>query len=86
MTMNNFSAAPESTIQTIKDYVNHGLEPGSFVRAVLENNLAMAFAKADIYNERALKQIVTYVFNKIPHNSWGSPEAVENWLKRFGEK
>lgn len=81
--MNEFLIIPESTIQTINDYVEHGFEPGHFVRAVLENNLKMAFASADIYNERALKQIVMYCYNKIPHTCWGSPELVANWLKRF---
>lgn len=83
MVMQNriLSLIPMSTIQTIRDYIEHGLEPGDFVRACLENNLKMAFACADIHNERALKEIVQYLYNYVPFNAWGSEKAVADWLK-----
>ena len=33
---------PESTVQTLVNYAEHGWQPGSFITAVLENNLARA--------------------------------------------
>lgn len=72
---------PQHTKQTIDDYVNHKYEPGSFVYAVLSNNLIEAFNRADDINLQYMKDIVSYVYNKIPQECWGSPKIVENWLK-----
>lgn len=71
---------PIATLQTIKDYVEYGIIPGSFVRAVLENNLSESFGRADIYNRAALFEIVQYVYSEIPHTIWGSKDKVDNWL------
>lgn len=84
--MSSYNTIPESTIQTIKGYLEHGFEPGHFVRAVLENNLRDAFACADIYNTYAMKAIVMYLVNKVPHNAWGSKEAVNKYLEEIRSK
>ena len=70
-----------STKETIDNYVTHGVEPGGFVRAVLENNLCGAFGRADVENRRDIFEIVSYVHNNIPAGCNGSPEKVENWMK-----
>lgn len=72
----------ESTIQTINDYVEHGYKPGSFVTAVLANDLKGAFGRADMENRLTLYAICSYVYNEIPSISQGSYEKVEEWLKR----
>jgi hypothetical protein len=71
---------PESTIRTINDYLEHGYETGDFVRAVLENNLKLAFGYADRWNKAALEEIVKYCYNCIPHSCWGSKEIVNDWI------
>lgn len=78
--MSSYSNIPESTINTIENYVRHGLEPGSFITAVLENNLVEAIGRADSYNLVVIRDIVRYVYNEIPSESWGSRDAVVNWL------
>jgi hypothetical protein len=62
-------------------YLNHGIMPGSFLTAVLENNLCEAFGRADSFNSATLKHIVGYVYNHLPSNSWGSREKVQEYLK-----
>lgn len=74
---------PETTKETIDNYVSKGWKPGSFVRAVLENNLKMSFGCADSMNTACLKDIVKYCYNEIPFECWGSPETVKNWLNKF---
>lgn len=76
---------PPHTKETIDNYVTKGWSPGGFVTAVLANNLRDAFARADIHNRTAMFEIVSYCYNKIPANCWGSYEAVENWLNKFRE-
>jgi len=76
---------PEHTLGTIKRYVENRYDPGSFMRAVLENNLKEACLCADDLNRLALFSIVSYCYNEIPSNCWGSPEVVEAWLNGSDE-
>lgn len=70
----------------IDRYVDYGCPTGSFLRAVLSNDLFEAVAKADEYNKLALAEIVRYVYNYTPVTCYGSPERVEAWLKLHREK
>lgn len=67
---------PTRTAQTMADYWSKRWRPGSFTRAVLENDLAGAMGRADIENRAALREIVTLVWNDFPSGLWGSPEKV----------
>ncbi len=71
---------PEFTKETIDRYVKDHCHPGGFVYAVLSNDLAEAFARADDNNSFFMKDIVSYIYNHIPINSWGSKEIVDSWL------
>jgi len=53
---------------------------GDFLTAVLENNLAESFHRADEENREALRVFVAYLFNEAPSGSWGNPERVRAWL------
>jgi hypothetical protein len=75
---------PPITKDTIDAYVKWRRMPGGFVRAVLENNLKEAFARADNENTAAMLEIVSYCYNEIPFACWGSPARVKEWLE--GEK
>lgn len=63
-------------------YVNDKIPPGSFLRAVLENNLKDAMGRADMTNRRRVFEYVEWLYNKAPGVCWGSPENVEAWLAR----
>jgi hypothetical protein len=67
-------------IQSLKSYVENKVPPGGFLYAVLSNDLTGACAKADEHNQKQLFDIVNYVYNNLPYNSWGSPEKVKKWL------
>jgi hypothetical protein len=75
-----FSKVPPHTREALRMYVEQHIEPGSFLRAVLENNLCESFAKADMHNRYALFDICNYVYNWTPMNCWGSRKAVREWL------
>jgi len=66
----------------IDKYVRDHCPPGSFLTAVLSNDLRESFARADEENIRDMFEIVSYCYNKIPMTCWGSPEVVEAWLKQ----
>ena len=82
-TLNPDRPIKQDTIDSIMNYVQKGWEPGSFVRAALENNLMLAMGYADSYNRATLFQITQYIYNDIPSNCHGSPEIVEEYLRNF---
>jgi hypothetical protein len=67
----------------IERYVNQGILPGSFLEAVLCNDLKQACACADTDNRRQLFEIVQYLYWEVPSLCWGSPERVAAWLGKF---
>jgi len=79
-----FEKVPSHMREALRLYVDEHIEPGSFLRAVLENDLSRSFAHADTINRFALFDIVSYIYNWIPSSCWGSREKVQQWLK--GEK
>lgn len=73
---------PALTRQAINNYLDHGLRPGSFLRAVLENDLHTAIARADADNREALGHIVAWVCKWAPYESFGNPVNVDKWLTK----
>ncbi len=71
---------PDHMIDAFEFYVFHRIEPGSFLTAVLENNLMEAIGRADHINIMHLKEIASFVYNCIPASCHGSPQKVSNWL------
>ena len=64
----------------IERYVRDRIKPGSFLTAVLENDLQYAIACGDDESIRNLKDIVTEVYCRQPPDCCGSRQAVEDWL------
>lgn len=66
-------------------YIERGLpHMGSFLRAVMENNLTEAFGRADAENTAAMKNWAMFVHSYAPCGCHGSPENVEAWIERGG--
>jgi hypothetical protein len=70
----------------MKRYIEHGIEPGSFLMSVLRNDLKSACECADNQNRYLLFEYVSWLYNYAPQGCWGSREAVEEWIdKATGE-
>lgn len=65
----------------IEKYHIEKVKPGNFLTAVLENNLFGALRYADPDSLDHLAEITRVVWNDIPGNIWGSPEAVKTHLQ-----
>lgn len=50
----------------LRGWLLHGNPPGSFTRAVLDNNLSEAAHRADAYNAQNLATIARVVFSVLP--------------------
>ena len=61
-----YEIIPETTQAGIMRYVEHGVKPGSFLTAVLSNDLYNATGRADQQNLAALPTIVRWFANHCP--------------------
>lgn len=60
-------------------WIEHKIEPGSFMQAVLKNNLSKACSQADDMNKNLLWEWCFLLYNYAPYSCWGNEENYENW-------
>lgn len=75
---------PEHMHGAIKRYVEDGIPPGSFLEAVLCNDLRNAVLKADDINKNHLVQWVQFLMWEVPAACHGSEKAYEIWIGMGG--
>ena len=75
-----WSKIPEGSRGGLRRYMEHRIEPGHFLMAVLSNDLYGAVARADDTNQAALVDYVKWLCNYADSRSWGSRERVKDWL------
>ena len=71
--------------ESFRRYIEQGIPPGSFMRALLSNDLREIFARADELNGSEVRNYVMWLWNNAPAFCWGSPEAVDAWIARHAE-
>ena len=79
-------AIPEQDWNGLMLYLARGIETGSFLRAVLENDLTEAVGYADDDNRLKLADLVVVLHSTLPSESWGSKDKVAAWIERGGLK
>ena len=67
-------------------YVEHGIRGGSFLDAILCNNLSEAMGRADAENSRCLKEWAMVMVWGVPRSCQGSLEIVKEWVKKKAEE
>lgn len=75
----SYERIPEHMRGAMKRYIEDGISPGGFGRAVLTNNFVRAHQKADHINQERLDDWVDWLMFDIPSRAWGSKEIVNNW-------
>lgn len=71
----------------LKRWINEGIWPGSFLTAVLQNDLKEAFGRADSVNTEAMPNWMCFLYNYAPSQCWGSVEKTEQWaVQREAER
>lgn len=78
--MIDYSRLPAHMQDAARRYIEDGIEPGSFLRAVASNDLMGAFSCADDANRAAMYAWVTFFYNEAPRGSHDSPEAYNYWI------
>ncbi len=67
-------------VSSVDRYVLRGVPTGSFLEAVISNDLREAMARADEGSRACLFELVTYLHNDCPGGCWGSPERYRDWM------
>jgi len=78
--------APEQIIASLILYRDEGVPPGSFLEAVLANDLWQSVSKADEDNLLTLHHIVAWLHWNMPGDIWKSHERIESHLKECSRK
>lgn len=77
---------PAHTQGALERYVEHGLAPGGFLKAVITNDLICAVMKADELNIVAIPEIVKFLYNRVPASCWSTDDNYYNWLDYKGKE
>lgn len=85
-TMYDYHLIPEHMRESLRRYVDHGIQPGSFMTSILANDFITAAQRADVKNLNALQVYCYTLINEVPRQCWGSYEIVEQWIKTGGRK
>jgi len=63
---------PEYMVHVIKDYTIWRMEPTSFIKAIICNDLLSAIETADDINTYLIPAYAAYFYNKAPTSCWKS--------------
>lgn len=79
------SQVPEQNHSALINYVTLGIPAGSFLEAVLRNDLREACACADIDNQLRLWWTVEWIYSHVPSIAWGSLDNYVAWIQKHAE-
>lgn len=74
---------PERMQESVDRWVEYGILPGNFLRAIIENNLKDAVAYADDENIKNIPAFVSFFYNMAPAECWGSREKMMKWHEKM---
>lgn len=80
----NWNLIPGHMHGGVRRWIENGIPPGSFLAAVLSNDLREACARADDVNRNRLHDIVSFFYSYAPNGCWGSPDRFQDWMKSGG--
>lgn len=73
------SHVPDHLHEGLLLYISHGILPGSFLQAVLCNDLLQAGARADPFSRARLLDLFAVLYDYAPTAAIGSREKVLAW-------
>lgn len=80
----DYSKLPAHMRDAMVRYIEWGIEGGSFLNAVLCNDLMTALSKADDVNRVRLFDYGAFLYCDAPSGCYGSREAVAAWIAKGG--
>jgi hypothetical protein len=80
----NWDLIPEHMIGGLRRYIENGIAPGSFLAAVLCNDLVAACTTADSINRHRLFDWCRFLYSCAPSGCWGSRDNYKKWIEGGG--
>jgi hypothetical protein len=77
-----WAQVPEHLKPGLMRYLDEHSKPGSFLRAVLENDLHEAVSRMEPPSFPDLKAVLSYLYNCAQGHAWGNPEKFDKWTAR----
>lgn len=84
--MYDYTLLPEHMRESVRLYIEQGIQPGDFLYSVLCNDLSGAFFRADSWNREAMYNWARFLWDEIPGACWGSADKVRAWIQQGGEQ
>lgn len=75
---------PALMVGGVMRYIMDGITPGSFLLAVVSNDLREACARADPDNAARLVDYVFFLHNYAPPQCFGNPDRACDWIEAGG--
>lgn len=75
------AGVPEQLHEGLVRYLVHRVPPGSFLLAVLTNDLTRAIARGNDVCLAGLPALVRFLYHDAPAHCWGTPARVAKWLR-----
>jgi len=82
----NYDSLPEHLRGGVARYIEQGIKPGSFLTAIICNNLKDSFFRADNICLERMFDIIEFFNNEAPFRCWGSKEKMTEWIREFGKE
>jgi len=73
---------PAHIRDSVRRYVEKGINPGSFLTSVVSNDLFEAVGRADDVNRHRLFDICSWFYGYAPPACFGSEKRVKAWVER----
>lgn len=75
-----YETCPDKFKGGLQRYFEHRIAPGSFLLAVLKNNLSESYNHCDSESLELILPLLRFLWNECPAIAWGNTERVERWL------
>jgi len=80
----DWTMIPGHMHQAVRDWIEHGWLPGSFLQAMLEHDVYDAVFRADNWNEGKIAEWCKFLCWYVPSACHGNEENVRDWFNRGG--
>lgn len=77
----DYSGLPKSLREGARLWIEEGIGPGSFLRAVIDNNLLEACCQASRENLEHIVDITKWWYIEAPAHCWGTKGKADEWAK-----
>ncbi len=77
---------PEHLVDGLAGYIAEGYPVGSYLEALLSNDLRGVFTRGDDEALAGLHSTMMFLYNDCPSVCWGAPSKVQAWFERGGAR